>query len=365
MKIKTITCHNVYNHGAALQEFALISYLKSQGHDVSTINYQPPYLADNYRILGVPSSKWKTNILKRGIYILSKLPKHFGNRKRYKAFDNFSKTYIPETSQVFTNNKELKNYQFDDEAFICGSDQIWNTLFENGRDPAFYLDFVPQDRLRISYAASFATESIYDGYENFVKEKITNIDYVSVRESSGIEILNQLGIQGCTRVLDPVFLLDRDYWRSTFIESTKLNENYILIYDFDSNEKLKSFAIKQAREHGYKIFALNKNITFADRVYWDCGPEKFLSLMNNAQLVLCNSFHAVAFSLIFQRQFVVYNRNIGINTRMKDLLDTLDLSDRMSDLYTDNFIDYTIVNSKIEKLKNQSKDFLKNSLLNN
>ncbi len=97
MIIKTITCHNVYNHGAALQEFALLAYLENEGHAAEAINYQPDYLADSYKTFKVNSPQWKTNFLKRLIYITLKLPKNLGNLKRYKAFDAFNKRYIKET----------------------------------------------------------------------------------------------------------------------------------------------------------------------------------------------------------------------------------------------------------------------------
>ena len=47
MKIKTITCHNVYNFGASLQAYALMTYLTSQGHQVEIIDYMPDYIRKN------------------------------------------------------------------------------------------------------------------------------------------------------------------------------------------------------------------------------------------------------------------------------------------------------------------------------
>lgn len=44
MKILTLTTYNVYNYGAALQAYALQTYLQCMGHDAVLINYQPEYL---------------------------------------------------------------------------------------------------------------------------------------------------------------------------------------------------------------------------------------------------------------------------------------------------------------------------------
>ena len=100
---------------------------------------------------------------------------------------------------------------------------------------------------------------------------------------------------------------------------------YILIYDFDSNPLIKNMALKLAKENGLKIFTVNKNIKYANSNFWLKGPEFFLSLLANAELVISNSFHAVAFSLIFNKQFYVVNRDEKINTRMRDLLVLLDI----------------------------------------
>jgi hypothetical protein len=360
MKILTITCHGVYNHGAILQEYALLKYLEQLGHDAYAINYQPKYLAEPYNFLGVPSPKWQSNYIKRLIYIIVKLPKHLSNLKRYKAFDKFSKKYIKETKEIYHKNKDLKSNLPEADAYICGSDQIWNTLFKNGKDPAFYLDFVPDDKIKLSYAASFATEHIHDGYEDFIYQNTERLDHISVRESSGINILNDIGITKVSRVLDPVFLIDKQFWIDEFVKS--ISEDFILVYDFDTNSDLKKVALSLAKRKGWKIYGLNKNLTYADEIFWSCDPAKFLSLLYHSKFVLCNSFHALAFSLIFEKQFVVFNRNVGINTRMQDLLNTLNLDERMGPDKINVNINYKDVNTRLNELIVLSKKFIEIAL---
>ncbi|GGE41912.1 polysaccharide pyruvyl transferase family protein [Psychroflexus planctonicus] len=360
MKILTVTCHGVYNHGAILQEYALLKYLKQLGHEAQAINYQPKYLVDSYRFFGVPSPKWQSNFIKRAVYVAAKLPKHLSNLKRYKAFDKFSSNYIDETKVIYQSNEDLiRNLPLAD-AYICGSDQIWNTLFQNGKDPAFYLDFVPEDKIKFSYAASFATDHLHDGYEDFVYQKAKKLDHISVRESSGVKILEDICIKNSTRVMDPVFLLNKQFWIDEFVKP--IPEDFILIYDFDTNTDLKNAALRLAREKGWKIFGLNKNLTYADEIFWSCDPAMFLTLLYHSKFVLCNSFHALAFSLIFEKQFVVFNRNVGINTRMKDLLNSLNLDTRMGTTTMEGEIDYKDVNIKINELIKTSKDFIEKAL---
>jgi len=365
MKIKTITCHNVYNHGAILQEFALLKYLEMEGHEAETINYQPAYLADNYKLFTVPSQKWKSNFIKKAIYIILKMPGRLKDLKRYKLFDEFSQHYIQETKKIYKTNDEIIDDLPLADAYICGSDQVWNSLFQNGKDPSFYLDFAPSNKLKISYAASFAIDKLDEKIKPFVKAKVKKIDHISVRESSGIKILKDLGINDVTQVLDPVFLLDSDYWNETFVN--KIECKYILVYDFDTNKVIKDIALKTAKENEFKIFALNKNIKYADKIFWQCGPKMFLSLIANAELILSTSFHAVAFSIIFKKKFYVFNRKENINTRMKDLMTLVNLDNRLiSEMNEFNFeenIDYLTVLKKTHEYREVSKRFLKNSLL--
>lgn len=323
MKIKTITCHEVYNHGASLQEYALLFYLNTAGFSAQTIHYKPDYLSRQFKFGAVSNPEYDKPFIKY-LYLIAKLPERVKSLQRKRAFDNFASKYIPIEQDLYKTNEDLKNKIPDADVFICGSDQIWNSFFQNGKDPAFYLDFVPDQTLKISYAASFAIDEIATDLKSFVQQKVARLDHISVRETSGKRILSDLGIDTVTQVLDPVFLLPASHWETKFV--TPIAVDYIFIYDFDSNPVIEKIAKKMALEKGWKLFTVNQNIKYADTNFYLKGPEKFLSLMYHAQFVITNSFHSVAFSLIFNKQFVVFNRTDKINTRMRDLLGLFGLS---------------------------------------
>ena len=363
IKIKTITCHNVYNHGASLQEHALIAYLNSIGHNAKAINYQPGQSNNLFKLSVVSNPKFDLPII-RWLYILAKLPIRLFNLKKKRAFDLFSVKYIPSGGMKYTSNDELKANLPNADVFICGSDQIWNTLFENGKDPAFYLDFVPKDKLKISYAASFATEKLDDKYKEFVYQNLIKFDAISVRESSGVEILKNINVLNVTRVLDPVFLLPYHYWVTEFVQP--MADDFVFIYDFDSNPVIKAIAQDLKSKHGCKIFTINENINYADKNFYLEGPETYLTLMYNAKLVLTNSFHAIAFSLIFKKQFYLFKREEQINSRMLDLLNLFGLNSRLiqsKEHYENTLIDYDSISDQLEKEIILSKQFIENSLL--
>jgi hypothetical protein len=366
MKIKTITCHEVYNHGASLQEYALLKYLESLGHEVETIHYKPPYLSNHFNLWRI-SNKRYNNIVLKFIYLILKLPARLKSLKRKHAFDAFSLKYIKSTTKLYTSNEELKlDFPLAD-AYICGSDQIWNSFFENGKDPAFYLDFVPDNKLKISYAASFAIDYLEENIKQFVTKKVKRLNNISVRELSGKKILNELGFKNVSQVLDPVFLLEPKHWES-LIPLEKEKYKYIFIYDFDSNPLIKSMAEGYRKQFGWKIITVNQRINYADKNYFLKGPTTFLSLVKNAEFVMSNSFHAVAFSIIFKKDFVVFNRQDKINTRMRDLLDSVGLMQLLMEDETIvnhheiNTIDYENVQNKLDALKAYSSEFLKKAL---
>jgi len=326
LKIKTITCHNVYNYGASLQEYALLAYLQNLGYHAETINYNPDYLSNHFNFLAVSNPKFDNNFLIRSLYLLLKLPGRLLSLRRKCNFDKFSERYICETTENFTSNQVLKDNIPEADVFICGSDQIWNSFFQNGKDPAFYLDFVPDDKLKVSYAASFATESIEEDVKSFVSEKVKRLDFVSVRESSGVKILEDLGFTNIKHVLDPVFLLDKKSWEEVASQE-KIEKPYILVYDADSNPSIKDFVLNISKKNNWDIITISDRISYADKNLSNKGPDVFLSLIKEASFVVSNSFHAVAFSLIFEKQFVVFNRAEQINTRMNDLVDMLNIKE--------------------------------------
>lgn len=325
MKICTITCHDVYNIGASLQAYALQTYLKSLGHDVKIIDYKPDYLSKHYRLDIVGNPKYDKPFLKQA-YLLAKLPGRLHMLPRKKAFDSFTAKYIDLTKR-YTSNEELKKEPPEADVYFAGSDQIWNPLFPNGKDPAFYLDFVQQG-IRASYAASFAVDEFPQELREVTAQCLDRFDRIAVRETSGLSVLKTLGITNAVTVLDPVFLLDRAQWEAMAGRPEGCETPYLLVYDFDNSASVRRLAEKIAAENGLKIYSIFE-LPYAERCFSLCGPEAFLGLVQGATFVLSNSFHATAFSVIFEREFAVVERTEKINTRMRDLTALLGLSDHM------------------------------------
>jgi hypothetical protein len=355
--VNIITCHDVYNLGASLQAYALRTYLSQLGHDAKTIDYKPPYLSGHYKLWGLDNPRYDKPFVKTA-YHLAKLPSRLIARcsQRKKAFDAFTKQYLTLTKR-YTSNEALQNDPPIADVYLAGSDQIWNTLFQNGKDPAFYLDFAPKGSVKASYAASFATKDIAPELRSQVKAWLCGLDCISVREQSGADLLERMGIEQAQVVLDPVFLLTSEAW-DTLAQAWHNPENkpYILLYDFEENPQMYAFAKELADKNGWKIVSVLKN-KFVKKNYEKEGPCAFVSLVKHAQAVVSNSFHATAFSVIYQKDFWIFDRAEGINTRMHDLVTLLHCGKRDPAENRDH-IDYIAVGKALQKELQQSKAYI-------
>lgn len=368
MKIKTITCHDVYNLGASLQAYALLHYLENKGHDVEIIDYKPDYLSRHYKLWIVANPIYDKPIIKQ-LYLLAKLPGRLWALKRKKVFDNFTTKYLKLTKR-YNSYEELKANPPIADCYIAGSDQIWNTLFQNGRDAAFYMDFGTANTKRISYAASFATPKIVPEYKEFVSNKLKGINAISIREKTSLPLLTELGRQDGIAVCDPVFLLSKHEWNDTLEKehlSSCISEKYVLVYLTDKGPQIEQIAQTIKQNTGWQIYSVGANkAKCADKSFINAGPLDFVRLIRDAQFVISNSFHATAFSLIMGTKFCVVNRIDNINERMKSILTDYNLSNRLVTEYNDNLLhDLNLEELEInlKMMVDISKNWLKKQLI--
>lgn len=364
MQIKIITCHDVYNHGASLQAYALQTYLLSMGHEVEIIDYKPDYLSGHYKLWSVANPIYEKPIIKQ-LYLLAKLPGRLLTLKRKRLFDKFTRDYLKLTNHRYHSLEELKLNPPQADVYIAGSDQIWNTMFQNGRDAAFYLDFAPKDSIRVAYAASFAVPSIDAEFIPFVKCMLDNIKAISLRERISLPLLESLGRKDGIAVCDPVFLLEKKDWER-LMHLKPHGRRYILVYDCEQSELLRDIALKVSGQLKLPIYNVSaSSCPYAKNDFWDSSPIDFIELVHNSDYVVTNSFHAVAFSFIFQRDFCVTRRSEHINERLTSILEDYSLMNRMVSSYSAdimNHIDYSKIDHRLKESILESKEFLKESI---
>lgn len=370
MRILTLTTYEGYNYGASLQAYALQHFLKLQGHDTAIIRFEPEYLMRYYAFWYVnPDSRLNANPITRMLYRIMKWGQRRTTLKRKRVFDYFNHQILTETEQKWSSSEMLMHDPPKADLYLCGSDQVWNVLYEAGRDPVFYLEFVKEGK-KASYAASFSFLDLPKEHFVRIQRSLQKFDAVSVRELQGKELVEKMGVDAAW-VLDPVFLLSVSEWDSLInrkeilsYEPCDIKEKYLLIYDFEGNAKLKEFAINYSRRHNLKIFAITDRfpLCYADKNFKNAGPVDFIRMIKGCDCFISNSFHGTAFSIIFHKPFFVFNREKAkVNSRMQSLLQLFGLEDRI--VVDENEKSYSIDWEKIDKIRGikhmESINFLK------
>lgn len=368
-KVELITLQNVPNYGSVLQCYATESIIKKLNYDVETINYLPKRMTKIGMLSAIKnkSDKLEKFILLRTLARIIIFPSYL---KRFKIFKKFRKKYLNQTSKIYRRYSDFNLKTLDAEIYCTGSDQVWNTNWNGNIDRALYLEFVSKTAKCISYAASFGKTEFNDEECKQIRKLLKKYSHISVREKSGINVAKMMGRSDAVNVLDPTLLLNGDEWRK--ISSNKYrDEKYILTYNLNRNEKIDKYAIELSKKTGYKVKYLTYQLhDFYKKGDMICNPivEDFLALIDNAEVVITDSFHATAFSINFNTNFnIVYPEKFS--TRLQSILEIVGLEDRIvkKNQIIDNQITaekWNLVNSIIEKEREKSISWLEKSLKN-
>ena len=364
MKIGILTHHYANNYGALLQAYALSTVLRNIGHQPTIIN----------RIHNKPTEKIQQPKWKMAISTL--LQNHFN-----KGFNRFRQYYLQPMTHLIHDELNMETIADMFDAVIVGSDQVWRMGYSKGLGFNFFLDFVPDQVSKISYAASFGSDEFEGDKETVIKVRhlLARFKAISVREDSGITLCKNLFNSDAIHVLDPTLLLMPDDYEK-LISKAKINagEKFIVRYLLDPTpEKIKiteqiAFNNKSAIKNIYKEseseFSL-KNHRWSLSKFIYPSIALWISGIKNAEFVVTDSFHGVAFSILFNKQFVcIANPERGLS-RMTSLLKQFELMDRLiidtnkeQDFKKLPSIDYHRVNQVLEKERKKSLNFLEQNL---
>ncbi|NJX14039.1 polysaccharide pyruvyl transferase family protein [Tamlana crocina] len=350
-KIGILTYHYSNNYGAVLQAYSLQTVLTEKGHDTHIINLTP-----NLGLKG----RLKTAITKPFA-------------KTFNLFRQNRLNLYPKSS-IFSNNLnsvDFKNFDY----LIVGSDQVWRKDYTRGLGYSYFLDFAPKQTKKISYAASFGLD-YYSGDQkdiNVIKSLLKSFSLVTVREKSGVNICKELFETNAHMVLDPVLLSPKEAY--SFKDEVERPSGFITQYLLDASEKKVAFVKSIARSLDKEItlnYKQNSGRISLTNILFNRKKEKFpeisewIANIKNADLVITDSFHGVAFSILFNKEFIcIYNEKRG-KTRMQNILDTFNLRHRaISESEIDEFalsalkpIEFNKVNHILETQKEYSLNLL-------
>lgn len=355
MKIGIITYHRALNYGAVLQAYALQRYLEKIGIDSDIIDYRCPYIEYFYKPL-------KASFIKQTSAFFRELIYYKNNYEKRRKFESFIKKNI-KTSQTVSTKKELTALSNEYDYIFTGSDQVWNFKW-SGFDKAYFLDFCESDK-KFSYAASFGFDKIPENQREEYKHLLQDFQRISVRESSGKEIIEDLlSRKDAIISLDPTCLIDSEEW-DEILEEPK-EKGYVLVYTLENSPKLIDYAIRLSKKKGVKLFYISdaKKKTVDAKYKGFMSPAEFVGLYKNAGYVVTNSFHGLMFSVIFKKQFyLAYQECLGApNARLVDFIADFRLTKRVLKEKTELFeeeIDYSFIREKmLSKIEETRKYFI-------
>lgn len=342
-----ITFHNAFNIGANLQAYALNKYINENIGDCEIIDFIP-----NNRVVQQSKFKKCLHLIKAAISFPLK-----GKEKKFKIFQ---KKYKISNRQFNGDNDIFANPPRYD-ILISGSDQALNATL-SGNSKSFYLGFYDNCK-KISYASSFGRKEISDVETNLIKSQLIKFSAISVREQSGADIIKEIIGKDAQLVLDPVFLLSADEWR-TLSTKSKLPDKYIFVYLMECSYEMLN-VIEQVRQEyklpiivAYGVCGAIDNVIEAK----NCGPKDFIYYLDNAELVVTNSFHGTAFSIILEKDFICVAHSKR-NERLANIMDLCKEADKLilkqpkSDI-KNNVVLGANANKYISEHIKRSKDYL-------
>lgn len=365
-KIKIITFQNAHNYGATLQTYALQKFLRDNKYDTEDINYKNQVIENQYKIVKIN----KSNFLSFSKSVVVSIIQFVPNCIRYRKFEKFIKKNI-KLSKVYKSEKEIINNPPDADVYITGSDQVWNTIITDGLRKSYTLNFGKNEINRISYAASIGNPIIYDYEKNFYKEKISKINHISVREKIAKDNLEKIGLKDVKVCIDPTLLLDKKIWNNLIENKKAIKQDYIFAYEVKPEQEYYDIVNIFSNENNLGVVHFERKGKKYNKVIknaYTAGPIEFLTLIKNSKYVICTSFHATVFSIIFHKDFyVIPHKETG--NRVTNLLKLLNINGRVFYNYEEfvkrdreDKIDWNKVDKKLEDLKRDSAEWLINAI---
>lgn len=363
-KIGILTMHCVPNYGAIMQTYATVKLIEKllagdKKYKVEIIDYQP--IAKRKRYSDAALVRDSLSSLKsayNNVRLFCSKSRSISKKVHILAYNFYNNRSIL-SSKV--TKKQLSEYCKRYDAIIVGSDQVWNP-YGMTNEGTYLLDFY-QKYTKYSFSSSFGISVFPNEYKKIYSERLSEFRKVSIREEAGSNIYRDL-VDGNAAVvtLDPTLCLtSEDY---LMIEDDAvgafLPDEYILIYLAMKSETLIKKVTETAKTP-IVIFGMPDIVSNIDdreyKIIKYTSPGQFLYIFKNATEIYTNSFHGIAFSLIYNKQFwIEYNDKYSqSNSRLENIVQMLGLEDRLiTEAPLQGVISYGAINKKLDEKRKES-----------
>lgn len=359
MKYNIITINDNYNYGNRLQNYALSLLLRPYGESITC-----QFLLESNHSLIQRLSLTNSCILPMAKKITRKNTAQ--ETERELNFMKFNAAYLQQTSLIDTaKTSNLDRLDRPGTRFVIGSDQVWNYKWVTRRDMKVRLGMFATSHRLLTYAASIGVDDITGDWIPLFREGLSRIPYISVREHRAAELVKHITGREATVVLDPTLMLDTDQWNSITRDFVPNDDPYVLTYFLGQPSRQQEQTIQHyAATHSCRI---RRILDMRDKETYVAGPQDFVELFSKAQYVFTDSYHACCFSILYHKQFTVFNRagmegKASMNSRMETVFRLFDLDNAIMDDGLAPNIDYKKVDQLLTKHRTESRTWLSNAV---
>lgn len=333
MKVAIITFQRAHNYGSILQAYALQKYISENEYveQCDIIDFSNENQQEMYRVF----KKRKTikNIIKNGIALVT----YPLVKREYDDFEFFINDKLHLTLNKYSVSTQMRELERQYDVFVSGSDQVWNINCEDA-DDAYFLNFV-EKKPKIAYAPSFGAQNILTCAKdvNIYRKYISEFSYVSIREKNGRKWLKELIGQDVPLLIDPTMFYDKEQWYDLMAEP-QIDKPYILYYSFHFTQEVNRAVYKISKRLGLPVIVLSSHAwvysalaVYGFKLARHAGPAEFLRLVNDAEIVLSNSFHGTVFSTIFEKNFWFLYGSVQnpLDDRATTMVEQMGIADRI------------------------------------
>lgn len=369
------------NYGGMLQAYATVKILEKRNLDYELIHYKKKRTTPE-KIKSIPrlfnrvllNDKYEDFLKKQGL----KKHKEFkeNDAVRMEAFKKFRENNFTKLSKPYVGYKELCEGANNYDIVVTGSDQLWSPA---GLPTNYYnLQFVPDGVKKVSYASSFGVNDIPWYQKRRTKEFLDRIDFISMREERGSKIVKELTGKDVPTILDPVFMFSKEEWNQMIPFKQEVEKPYVFAYFLGNTPKHREEVKRYAKKNKLKIVTIRhmdqyveSDENFGDVALYDVGPDMFLNLIRGAECIFTDSFHGTCFSIIYEKNFVVFDRyenksKLSKNSRIDTLCNVFGLSEKRfkNDVFknADKELDYEKIKECLLEHKKAADEYLDKAL---
>ena len=341
--IGIVTLPGLFNYGNRLQCYAVFSIYKRMGFAPEVIERR--------------KSRAK-RIIKKLIGRSEQTREELMDAQRLARFQAFNELMIRK-SVTWPYWPLSHRYKF----CSVGSDQTWNPEWVSKDADWYFLRFVRR-RQRIALAPSIGIDHLDGKGARVIAKGVRGFERLSVRERRGAELIHACCGRDASVICDPTLVLSVDDWRGVSSDDLTPSDPYVFSYVLGKGESAAKVIELASSSGEVDVVVLSDGSGNGEL---PVGPAEFISLIDKAEHVITDSFHAAVFASILQTPLSIVRREGGSSmfSRLEQLCQMLGIEHKIygsPDFDISRAGDYRGVAEAIERERGKFMSYLEGCL---